>query len=372
MDKIEEYDMLMNDLSWMLKELKDTGEDTKDFMKRILHENVFHGKMLENIDEAIDRLKEIYLEMVDKKSEWKQNENILEFVNGNTQANRYEQLKMMKIASLAIHEEIEDSKKKKLADKKMQKRLRMKIAGYLLLGSTFLSLLWLIWKETKDTDKSYKYMTYKSKYTYQNELKDSSYEISQGYENGKLRDEEIIICEYDCWRQSDKYTGEMIIRKYTPKEYDYDEILQNILPIVEKMYINDEYVEEILYKPINQLIDNFSSNSKTYEVIRIMQDKNDKIEISYKELRIVTISLLIFLEMIVYAKAIDNNGDLIIASLWNNIRKLLETNQLIKDDIEKIEIYQKIYYDLYINDLYFRDEICVINSDKKVKVREKI
>lgn len=371
MDKIDEYDMIMNDLSWMLKELKDAGENTKDFMKKILRENVFHGKTLVNIDESIAMLKAIYQEMVLKTLEWKQNEDILEFVNGSEKVSQLEKLNMMKIASLLVREEIEESNKEKINHKKLQRKLKVKIASYVLLGSTFLGLLGIIFKETKETDKTYKYMTYRSKYTYQDEIDSRRYEVSQEYENKRVRDEEITICEYDPWKQGDDYMGEVVVRKYTPRGYDYDEIIQNILPIVEEMYMNGRYVEEVLNKPINELINNFSNNSKIYEVVRIVQDKTNKIEISHDEMKIITISLLIFLEMVLYAKAIDNNGALIIASLWKNIRKLLEINKLVKSDIERIEIYQKVYYDLYINDLCFRDEICAINTGVKVKTREK-
>ncbi|MGN1358278.1 MAG: hypothetical protein ACI4WU_02805, partial [Bacilli bacterium] len=282
-----------------------------------------------------------------------------------------EKSKMITISSDIVRDEIKEMKYLVDKRKKIILKSSRNALWYLLVGSMLITGGIKIADEAKELSKGEKYRTDTDKY-YDS---DGSYKHTSSYEDKMAN--QMVILEYYPWEVEDEDNGILKVRSYNVNGMEYDYVVNNIQKIIDEM--QGEYIEEEKKVPINGTYARRFSLDKVYEVVRIVQDRNDLITYNDNYKRDLISAIFIFIELLLYAKFIDLNEELIIVSLWNNIMKIIKNGKDNKRDLELIDIYEKVYFDLYRNDREFRsliDEIKdeygdLINSKKQLKVRRK-
>lgn len=365
-------DGLMLDINMLIDEMQSVSVDVSSYVSLI--EQV---KEKDNVKEKIDDCIEIRNKLVVLYNQifpYRKIDDLQDItkIDVDTWMKKLlEKSKMITISSDIVRDEIKEMKYLVNKRKKIILKSSRNALGYLLVGSMLITGGIKIADEAKELSKGEKYRTDTDKY-YDS---DGSYKHTSSYEDKMAN--QMVILEYYPWEVEDEDNGILKVRSYNVNGMEYDYVVNNIQKIIDEM--QGEYIEEEKKVPINGTYARRFSLDKVYEVVRIVQDRNDLIIYNDNYKRDLISAIFIFIELLLYAKFIDLNEELIIVSLWNNIMKIIKNGKDNKRDLELIDIYEKVYFDLYRNDREFRtliDEIKdeygdLISSKKQVKVRRK-
>lgn len=365
-------DGLMLDINMLIGEMQSVSVDVSSYVSLI--EQV---KEKDNVKEKIDYCIEIRNKLAVLYNQifpYRKIDNLQDItkIDVDTWMKKLlEKSKMITISSDIVRDEIKEMKYLVAKRKKIILKSSRNALGYLLVGSMLITGEIKIADEAKELSKGEKYRTDTDKY-YDS---DGSYKHTSSYEDKMAN--QMVILEYYPWEVEDEDNGILKVRSYNVNGMEYDYVVNNIQKIIDEM--QGEYIEVEKKVPINGTYARRFSLDKVYEVVRIVQDRNDLIIYNDNYKRDLISAIFIFIELLLYAKFIDLNEELIIVSLWNNIMKIIKNGKDNKQDLELIDIYENVYFDLYRNDREFRtliDEIKdeygdLISSKKQVKVRRK-
>lgn len=312
----------------------------------------------------IVRLRHIVNELLVKEA-LKQEDPALKLFNCEPETN-YEKISTLlkqrnniKTSAFLIKDKIANLKLKVEKENKMFYDKEMKIASILLfitlMTSGFLSAL----KDSTKLSTEERYLTRKDIYVSTTGKGDSVY----SYEGKYNLKEEIILSEFLYCNKNNSDLGVYENEKnrdYSVLGIDYDYLINNLEEIVNNM---SEYIENGNIKPINEPLLEDKYKDKIYKVYRIIQDRTEVIkQVNYIKKNII-IAIAIFLEMVIYVNVLELSKGCLLVNLYKNLILLLDNLSMKKADIQEINKYENILFQLYINDLEVSNLINTVSED---------
>ena len=347
---VKEYNELLGKIDEIIKDINDDILLSK-YLNEIDNIKLTDQKNILLLKLNIYKLRQIYKKLTILQKEIQGDNEVLKVFNiTNRKEFIQENLNKLKTASFQVKEEISNRKLKLLNLNKMISSSKKRVISILLFISLMLGGLTILPKEAKKLATSKRYATRRDTYSSDLGYTKTKYD----YENYHRDNGEIQIRKYFKFEETEDYTGTIKIRDYVVYNHEFDEVIENVTNIVNNL---DKYDESIVIRPLKEVLLEGKNFNDIYEISKIIQDKNDTITIINHGKEILICSLFIFIEFIFYLNMLEINKELLLVSLSKNLVKLLDSMSIKKEITNELEKYEKICYDLYVNDLEFKNQI---------------